>query len=92
MLQIRYNFATDLFVSKFSLQIRIFLVVILQMTFPNVLMSTLEVLEFIKATNCYPNASIAYWILLTVSVTGASMERSFSKLKLLKSYLRSSMS
>ena len=65
---------------------------VLQLTFPNVLMSTLEILEFVKATNCYPNASIAYRILLTMSVTVASMERSFSKLKLLKSYLRSSMS
>ena len=65
---------------------------VLQLTFPNVLMSTLEILEFVEATNCYPNASIAYRILLTMSVTVASMERSFSKLKLLKSYLRSSMS
>ena len=40
----------------------------------------------------YPNASIAYRILLTISVTVASVKRSFSKLKLLKSYLRSTMS
>jgi hypothetical protein len=40
----------------------------------------------------YPNASIAYRILLTISVTIASVKRSFSKLKLLKSYLRSTMS
>ena len=35
----------------------------------------------------YPNATIAYRILLTIHVTIASAERSFSKLKLLKSYL-----
>jgi hypothetical protein len=40
--------------------------------------------------DCYPNISIAYRILFTVTV--ASAERSFSKLKLLKNYLRSTMS
>ncbi|KAJ0439325.1 putative HAT dimerization domain-containing protein [Helianthus annuus] len=39
-----------------------------------------------------PEACIAYRILLTIPVTVASAERSFLKLKLLKSYLRSSMS
>ena len=66
---------------------------VLQMTLPNVLMSPLEILELVKAADCYPNVSIAYRILLTIlPVTVASTERSFSKLKLLKSYLTSSMS
>ena len=40
---------------------------------------------------CYPNIYIALRIILTVPVTIASGERSFSALKLIKSYLRSRM-
>ena len=65
---------------------------VLQKTLPYGLMSAIDILDFVKAADCYPNVSIAYRILLTVPVTVASAERSFSKLKLLKNYLRSSMS
>jgi hypothetical protein len=47
-------------------------------------MSALEILKFTTVTDSYPNVSIAYQILLTMPVTVASTERSFSKLKLLK--------
>ena len=40
----------------------------------------------------FPNACIAFRILLTIHVTVAFAERNFSKLKLIKSYLRSIMS
>ena len=55
-------------------------------------MSAMEIFEFVREVDCYPNISIAYRILFTVSVTVASAERSFSKLKLLLNYLRSTMS
>ena len=54
-------------------------------------MGPVEILKFLKRHDCFPNASIAYRIMLTIPVTVASVERSFIKLKLLKSYLRSTM-
>ena len=49
------------------------------------LISKMDLLEVL------PNAVIAYKILLTLPITVASGERSFSKLKVIKNYLRSSM-
>ena len=54
--------------------------------------TAMEIFEHVREVNCYPNISIAYRILFTVPVTVASAEKSFSKLKLLKNYLRSTMS
>lgn len=61
---------------------------------PDNVSSPLEVLRYILAMRlheCFPNVSTALRVLLTVPVTVASGERSFSKLKLIKTYLRSTM-
>jgi hypothetical protein len=50
------------------------------------------ILNYIKKLESFSNACIAYRILLTIPVTVTSAERIFSKLKLIKSYLRSTIS
>lgn len=50
-----------------------------------------EILKFVMDADFYPNVLVAYRILLTVPMTVASSERSFSKLKLLNNYLISIM-
>ena len=52
----------------------------------------INVLNYTKRLESFPNACIAFRILLTIPVTVASAEKRFSKLKLIKSYLRSTMS
>jgi hypothetical protein len=58
---------------------------------PKERMGHIEILRFLKEHGCFPNVAIAYRVLLTIHVTIATAERSFSKLKLLKTYLRSTM-
>lgn len=57
--------------------------------------SPLDVLQFIyhkSLENAFPETTTSIKILLTLPATVASGERSFSKLKLIKTYLRTSMS
>uniref|UniRef100_A0A3Q1DI04 TTF-type domain-containing protein n=1 Tax=Amphiprion ocellaris TaxID=80972 RepID=A0A3Q1DI04_AMPOC len=64
-------------------------------SFPAHISSPSEMLDYIykeSGLDIYPNLSIALRLLLTLPVTVASGERSFSKLKMIKTYLRSTMS
>ena len=54
--------------------------------------TSINILNYIKMLDSFPNTCIAYRILLIIPITFASAERSVSKLKLIKSYLRSTMS
>jgi hypothetical protein len=60
-------------------------------TLPDRATFAMETFEFVIEVDCYPNISITYQILLTMPVTMGSAERTFSKLELLKNYLRSIM-
>ncbi|XP_076044692.1 uncharacterized protein LOC143027307 [Oratosquilla oratoria] len=58
-------------------------------------MTTLDLLVFLEEKGLkeiYPNMWVALRIAVTIPVTVASAERNFSKLKLIKTYLRSTMS
>ena len=52
----------------------------------------IDILNYIKRLDSFLNTCIAYRILLIIHITVASVEKSFSKLKLIKTYLRSIMS
>ena len=55
-------------------------------------MATFLIVENASLATSYPDVCMAYMMYLTVPVTVATAERSFSKLKLIKNYLRNSMS
>jgi len=55
---------------------------------PNEILETIVKSDLIS---CFPNFALAIRIFLTLPVTVASGERSFSKLKLIKNYLRNNM-
>ncbi|KAH1249266.1 hypothetical protein GmHk_05G012662 [Glycine max] len=51
----------------------------------------IDILNYIKRINSFPNAYKTYRIMLTILVLVASTKKSFSKLKIIKTYLRSTM-
>jgi hypothetical protein len=73
-----------------SVQLYDELLALMNLVKPNT--SPAEVLEFIAKNDFFtPNTAVALRILLTLPVTVASGERSFSKLKRIKTYLRSTI-
>jgi hAT family C-terminal dimerisation region len=55
-------------------------------------LAKLLIIENSGVASCVPDVCTAFIIFLTLPVTLAGAERSYSKLKLIKNYLRSSMS
>ncbi|XP_072047174.1 zinc finger MYM-type protein 1-like [Amphiura filiformis] len=59
---------------------------------PQSVQDMLLVIKENDLNNAYPNLTVLYLILGTIAISSATAERSFSRLKLIKSYLRSTMS
>jgi hypothetical protein len=59
----------------------------LKFTLPDGILSAMQIFEHVRDLDCYPNVSIAYRILFIMPLMVASA----GKLKLLKNYLRSTM-
>jgi hypothetical protein len=65
---------------------------VLQLTLSNKSIFVMDIFEYVREMDSYPNTAIAYRLLFIVPVTVALSKRSFLKLKLLKNYLRSKIS
>ncbi|KAH1170141.1 hypothetical protein KIL84_001126 [Mauremys mutica] len=66
---------------------------VLQEFIPEGTSTALQALQFLKSLDgAFPNTAIAYWILLTIPVTAASRSEVFPNLKMIKNYLRTTMS
>ena len=64
---------------------------VFQETKPKTVQDMLVAIKDHDLNNVYPNLTVLYLILGTIAVSSATSERSFSRLKLIKSYLRSTM-
>ena len=53
---------------------------------------SIDILNYIKRINSFPNVYITYRIMLTILMLVVLAEMSFSKLKIIQVYLKSTMS
>jgi hypothetical protein len=54
---------------------------VLKFTLQTETIYSIDIIKFVKYVGCYPNISIAFRVILTVSLTVAYVKRSFFKLK-----------
>jgi hypothetical protein len=88
------KYVSDLNDYKFSVETKSFKYIASPISKHLTLASPLDLLQLLydySLIESYLNLSVKIRIILTLPVTTASNERSFSKLKLIKNYLRSSM-
>jgi hypothetical protein len=89
-LSLFFNIVFDIS-SDFTRQVLSFKSIINQIELPNILSMVNYIIEN-DLSSSFPDIITACLIFLTISVTVASAERSFSKLKLVKNYLRNTIS
>jgi hypothetical protein len=84
-----HNYPTDLNYEDFAAEIQ-HLPLVDKANFGKPELKPLELLNLLtdyKLCEIFPNVCVSFRILLTISATVASAERSFSKLKLIKNFL-----